>query len=293
MAKGAVNIDCILDAKAEVGEGPAWDASTGSLLWVDILRCEVHQYDPVASSDRVIRLPDYVGAVVPRRRGGMVVAMRGGFHYLNPETESIELLAEVETDQPTHRFNDGKCDPSGRFWAGTMELNENRPNGVLYCLEPDLRVRATVHGVTISNGLGWSPDQRTMYYIDTPTKVVSAFDYDPATGALTRRRSVLRIEHGFPDGMAVDSEGMVWVAHWGGYRISRWNPDSGTLLEEFPVPTAQVSSLAFGGPDWRQIYITTAARGLSTAQREQEPLAGGIFTMQSPVPGLPTQEFAG
>ncbi len=276
-----------------MGEGPAWDDTTGSLLWVDIVRGEVHQYDPVAASDRVIRLPDYVGAVVPRRRGGLVVAMRGGFHHLDPETETLHLLAGVETDQPDHRFNDGKCDLAGRFWAGTMELNESRPTGVLYCLEPDLTVRSVVHGVTISNGLGWSPDQRTMYYIDTPTKVVSAFDYDPAKGTPTRRRTVIRIEHGSPDGMAVDSEGMVWVAHWGGYRISRWNPATGALLEEYPIPVAQVSSIAFGGPDLRQIYVTTAARGLSAAQREKEPLAGGIFTMRSPVPGLPTQAFAG
>lgn len=286
-------MQCVCDAKATVGEGPTWDSTRASLFWVDIEGRTVHEYHPGRNQDRVINLPDYVGAVVPRSGNGVMVAMRGGFYHVDLHTELVTLVAPVEADLPDHRFNDGKCDALGRFWAGTVELSEQFPVGALYCLDRDLSVNTVLHGVTDSNGLGWSPDNRTMYYIDSATRNVTAYDFDLTLGALSRPRVAIHIDDGIPDGMTVDSEGMVWIAHWGAFKISRWDPGNGNLLEELRVPVAQVTSLTFGGPDLRRIYVTSAARGLSVQECLRQPNAGGIFAVDAKVAGLPAYPFAG
>lgn len=286
-------MECILDAKSLVGEGPAWDSQSETLLWVDIEGRELHRFDPRRRRDQVVRLPEYIGAAVPRASGGVVAALRDGFYHVDLDTQAVILLAKVPQTGTDHRFNDGKCDALGRFWAGTLPLSQDRPTGVLYCLEPDLTVRPVIDGLTISNGLGWSPDHRVMYLIDSAVRSVTAYDYDLASGAPSGGRTIIEIEDGIPDGLAVDVEGMLWVAHWGTWRLSRWDPRTGDRLQEFGLPVSQVTSLAFGGPDLRNIYVTSARLGLSPADCEAQPYAGGLFELPAPVPGLPTMSFAG
>jgi sugar lactone lactonase YvrE len=287
--------ELVFDAKALLGEGPCWDDRDGLLYWVDIAEMRVHSYDPQSGLNRTIQLDQKVGAAVPRQSGGLVLALENGFHLLDLETERLTLLEDPESTLATNRFNDGKCDAAGRFWAGTMSQKGGGPVGSLYCLEADGRVRKMVEGVTTSNGLGWSPDGKTMYYIDSPTKRVVAYDYDVATGALGDVRTVVTIaeDGGVPDGMTVDAEGMLWVAQWGGWQVARWNPQTGEQLAAIPVPAARVTSCTFGGPGNDELYITTARIDLPEADLEKQPHAGGLFRAKPGVQGLATHLYGG
>ena len=288
--------ELVWDGRATLGEGPVWDYRSGRLLWVDIEEKRVHYYNPgAAGPDRTIQLDQRVGAAVPRVEGGLVLAMQHGLYTLDAEGERLTRLADPEEGVEGNRFNDGKCDETGRFWAGTMNMRDDRPTGALYCLEPDGTLRKAIEGVTISNGLDWSPDGRTMYYIDTPTKQVVAYDYSPAEGGISGRRTVVRIPEGegFPDGMTVDEEGMLSVAHWDGWQVSRWNPQTGENIGAVRVPAARVSSCAFGGEHYDELYITTASTGLTEEQREEQPHAGGLFRIKAGVRGRPAFFYGG
>jgi sugar lactone lactonase YvrE len=205
------------------------------------------------------------------------------------------MIAKVEPRLAGNRFNDGKCDLTGRFWAGTMDIEERRASGALYFLERN-KVRRVLGGVTISNGLGWSPNNDTMYYIDTPTRRVCAFDYNAETGKVKDRRTVVDFnpdQQGSPDGMAVDTEGKMWVAHWGGSRVTRWNPATGRPLDAVILPVSQVTSCCFGGRNLDELYITTARTGLDREALLRQPLAGGVFRVKTGLRGLPTNLFDG
>ncbi|ALS23006.1 SMP-30/gluconolactonase/LRE family protein [Paenibacillus naphthalenovorans] len=285
----------VLDAKADLGEGAIWDAEKQVLYWVDITGKTLHVFDPEHHTDRSIPIGQFVGTVVPREAGGVMLALQNGFYSLDLETEVLTPVMDPEQNQPENRFNDGKCDPAGRFWAGTMNLNETGRSGALYCLDTDLNVRKMLTGIGISNGIVWSLDCRTMYYIDSPTKQVVAFDYEMSSGTLSRQRVMidLTLDHALPDGMTIDAEGMIWIAHWGGYRVTRWNPDNGKQLDEIRVPASQVTSCAFGGKDLDVLYITTARHGLHERELDKQPLAGGIFSVAAQVKGLPAFSFKG
>ena len=216
-------VELVVDAGAEVGEGPLWDPRGGRLFWLDVFARRVHCFDPDSSTDEVIELDELPGSLGCRASGGLVVATPKGFSALDPATGELTLLAAVEADDEDTRMNDGKVDPAGRFWAGTMG-DGTTAVGSLYRLDSDLSVRPLFSGITISNGLGWSPDASTMYYIDTPTKTVDAFDFDVATGAIENRRVLVDLrgaDVGGPDGMAMDAEGCLWVATWGSGAVRR------------------------------------------------------------------------
>jgi sugar lactone lactonase YvrE len=285
--------ELVFDAKAAVGEGALWDAKRQVLYWVDILNNRVHVYDPATQQDRTIIVDQYVGTVVPRRSGGLMLAVHHGFASLDLETEHLEIIADPEYHLPGNRFNDGKCDPAGRFWAGTTALDGTPNVCSLYRLDADHSVHKMLDGVTVSNGIVWTPDK--MYYIDTPTGQVDAFDYDATTGEIGHRSVAIRVlaEMGYPDGMTIDSEGMLWVALWEGGGVSRWDPTDGRLLQTIDLPAANVTSCAFGGENLDQLYITTARYGLSADQLEKQPLAGGLFRANVGVTGLPAFEYAG
>ncbi|ULL13208.1 SMP-30/gluconolactonase/LRE family protein [Paenibacillus sp. H1-7] len=288
-------LELVLDAKATLGEGPCWDQRSGLLYWVDIKENAVHAYDPHQGTNRTVHLDQMVGAAVARESGGLVLALQHGFHLLDMTTEQLTFLADPEKELPDNRFNDGKCDAAGRFWAGTLSFEEKEPVAALYCLETDGTVRQALDGVIVSNGLGWSPDGRTMYYIDSMTRKVSAFDFEVETGRLSGRRTVVTIPEGggFPDGMAVDEEGMLWVAQWDGWQVSRWNPSTGEQIGAIRVPAARVTSCAFGGPNNDELYITTARTGISEESLAGQPLAGGLFRVKPGVAGLPTYRYGG
>lgn len=286
--------ELVLDAHADVGEGPVWDAWSETLVWVDIMANELHRYNPTSGRDEITDVGQPVGCVALRRSGGVVLALRDGFAALDAEAGEPRLLAPVEAARPQHRMNDGKCDSEGRFWAGTMGMKAEPGVGSLYRLESDWSVAKVMGGVSISNGLGWSPDDRTMYYTDTPTRTIQAFDYEPDSGRFGNRRSFVTITDGpgKPDGLAVDAEGFVWTALWPGWAVHRYSP-AGDLDLVVSLPVAQVANCAFGGRELDDLYITTAANGLSAADIAVQPHAGGIFVFRAGVPGLPVHEFAG
>lgn len=288
-------MELILDAKATLGEGPVWDARRQVLLWVDIEAGRLHEFDPATGHNRTIELGQRVGAVVPRARGGVMLAMQRGFASLDPATEAITFWADPEAHLPNNRFNDGKCDPRGRFWAGTISLDRRPGAASLYCLEPDGTVRTMLRGVTNSNGIAWSLEQDTLYYIDTPTRQVTAFDYEPRTGTIDHPRAVITIppDSGKPDGMTIDAEGMLWIALWDGGCVGRWDPRTGRLLERLAVPARRVTSCAFGGPDLGDLYITTARVGLSERELSEQPGAGGLFRARPGVRGVVAFAFQG
>ncbi len=281
-----------------LGEGPVWDWRTQQLFWVDIEGFKVHAYDPATRAHQAIDVGEFVGSAAMRASGGMVLALKSGFASLDLATEKLTPLADAEAHLPGNRFNDGKCDPAGRFWAGSLALDEDHGEGQgnLWCLHADHRVVLKEPGVWISNGLAWTRDEKTMYFIDSPKQCVVAYDYDKATGAIANRREVIRVDgsaHGYPDGMTIDEEGMLWVAHWDGGHICRWNPQTGAELAEIKVPVSRPTSCVFGGADFGTLYITSARTRLSAEQLASQPLAGSIFKCRPGVSGLPLNEFAG
>ena len=287
--------ELVIDARAVLAEGPVWHAQRQLLYWVSILAGEVHVYDPATNEDRAIDVGQLVGTVVPRKSGGVIVALHHGIASLDLVTGDLKVLADPEADQPGNRFNDGKCDPAGRFWAGTMSLSYVEGAGSLYVMDADLSVRPMLRDVTISNGIVWSPDRSTMYYIDTPTCEVSAFDYAVETGAISNRRTAVRIpkDLGGPDGMTIDAEGKLWVAVWGSGAVSRWDPESGEMLGAVSLPVTAVSACAFGGPNLDELYVTTAREGMDEQALAEQPHAGGVFRVKPGVCGVEAFEFAG
>jgi sugar lactone lactonase YvrE len=286
--------ELILDAQAELGESPVWDAERRLLLWVDIPAGVVHELDPRTGEDHASRIGQLVGAVAPRRSGGLVLAIADGFAILE-HSSGPRMLAPVELERNDHRMNDGSCDSGGRFWAGTMHVDFAPGEGSLYRLEPDGRVVRLLEGVTISNGIGWSPDDTLMYYVDSPTQRIDAFDFDAETGAIANRRPVVRIpeEEGMPDGLAVDVDGYIWVALWNGWCVRRYSP-TGELAGIVEVPVARVTSCAFGGARLNELYITTARADSPVGVRiQQEASPGGIFRARPGISGLPSVPFAG
>ena len=286
--------ELILDAKAILAEGPVWDAQERKLWWVDIPGRVLHQFDPDVGSDQSVASGLEIGCISPRTSGGLILGLPDGFATFSPESEQLEELAPVEADDPTTRMNDGKCDERGRFWAGTMAYDARPEAGSLYRLTPDGRVRKMLSGVTISNGLDWSPDGGTLYYIDSLAGGVDAFDFDADAGEIDGRRRVVEIpnEDGIPDGMTVDVDGNLWVALYGGAAVRCYRPD-GTLEGLIPLPVTQVTSCAFAGDDLGDLYITTASQELTEADRREQPSAGGIFRCRPGVIGSLPFPFSG
>ena len=291
----------IHDAKATLGEGPIWDSREKALWWIDINEHRLHRYDPSVGQEGGRQNETYdigqrIGTVVPRSSGGLMLAVEHGFASYNPATQHLEILADPEAHLPGNRFNDGKCDPTGRFWAGTLQsVEEDMTAGTLYCMYPDGRVEPRLSGVGISNGIVWTSDKRTMYFIDSPTRRVDAFDYDEATGEISNRRPAVELPEGigYPDGMTIDAEDKLWVALWAGWGVARFDPISGDLLEKIDVPASQVTACALGGPNLTDMYITTARRDLTGSVLDDQPHAGGLFHAPVTVPGVNSSAFAG
>jgi sugar lactone lactonase YvrE len=278
-----VRAELVSDAGAHLGEGPLWDSRTNELLWVDILAGVVHRYDPATGRDRAFGAGSHVGAVVPRAAGGYALAVAAGFALAGADGEVTPLVATGHDEAV--RMNDGACDSRGRFWAGSMRLDEAEGGGCLYRLDPDHSLTTVCVGVTISNGIAWSPDDTLLYYVDTPTQAIDVLDFDPGSGTATGRRALAKVDGpGSPDGLVVDAEGGLWVALWGGGCVRRYSPD-GILEAVVDVDAAHTTKAAFGGPDLADLYITTAAG--------DEPHAGGVFVVRPGVTGLPAHTYAG
>lgn len=288
-----LSAELVLDVNAQLGEGPIWDDANGTLIWVDIMGQAVHRFNPVTREDRAVDVGQPVGAAAVRMDGGgMVLALRDGFALLDEPSGTVELIVPVESDVSTNRMNDGKCDPRGRFWAGTMGFNEGRGAGSLYRLDPDRAVHHMVGGVGISNGLDWSADGRRMYYIDSATRGVDYFDFDMQTGKLGERHRLISLQpgEGSPDGMTLDAEGALWVAVHSSGTVRRYTPD-GALERVIRLPVSMVTSCAFGGPDLSDLYITTMQYGMSADAKRDQPLAGALFHCRPGVRGNAPHRF--
>lgn len=292
MVRTLPEAELFVDARAQLGEGPVWDVRSGRLIWVDIEGAALHSTHPETGETTTLPMPMPIGIAVPRQSGGFVAALEDGFYAIDADGRT-ELIAEIDNRPRGLRFNDGACDPAGRFIAGTMAYDFKPGAGSLYRLEPDLSVSRLIDSVTISNGLGWSPDGGTMYYVDTPTKRIDAFDYDVDSGAISRRRPFVEIEgEGRGDGLCVDVDGAVWVALWPGWSVRRYLAD-GTLDAILPLPVGEVSSCVFGGPSLDELFITTAWSTLSDEQRAAQPLAGSLFRASVGTRGIPRASFSG
>jgi sugar lactone lactonase YvrE len=286
------SLDVAIRATAMLGEGPTWDGATGTLLWVDILACEVHRFDPGGGEDAVLlRTPQHVGAAKPRAGGGLVVNLRDGIGRYAADG-AFDWLASLAEDG--RRGNDAAVDANGRLWAGTMAYDETPGGGRLYRVGPDGDVVTVLPEVSVSNGIGWSPDGRLMYYIDTPTRRVDAFDVDGESGLVARRRPFVDLGRvpGFPDGLTVDADGCLWVALWDGGAVHRYTP-TGALDRIVEVPATRTTACAFGGPGLGDLYITSATVGLDPAKLAAEPLAGSVFVLPAAGTGQPGHAFAG
>jgi sugar lactone lactonase YvrE len=286
-------MEVAIHAGALLGEGPRWDAAAGRLLWVDIEGRALHLFDPARDEDRAIQLGDRVGSAAPTDDGGVLVALADRLAVVELESESVRTLVEIPHGEGM-RLNDGACDPAGRFWFGSVALDFAPGAAALYRYSGDGGLDRMLEGVTISNGLGWTPDGRTMYYVDSMAYRVDAFDFDVATGAIAEPRPLIVIERGggIPDGLAVDDEGGIWVALWGKAAVRRYSPD-GELERVLDVPADNVTACCFGGDDGRSLYVTSASVDLSEEKRRARPLAGSVFVTEVDVSGPPARPFAG
>ena len=290
----SVSIEVFADLHADVGEAPHWDERIKSLLFVDLTGGVVFRYDRSGVKLGSFSVGQEVGAVVPRRGGGLALAVRDGIAVVSDTGEGFELTAPVERDIPGNRMNDAKCDPAGRLFAGTTAFDFSPNSAALYRVEPDWSFAQVAGDVTQSNGIAWSPGGARMYFIDSATQGVNVFDYDVSTGSASNRRRLVTIgrAQGIPDGMTTDEKGNLWVACFGGAAVRCFSP-AGEQLDEVVFPVTQVTSCAFGGPGLADLYVTSAAYRLTPGQLKRQPHAGATFVCRPGAVGMPAPVFAG
>ncbi|XP_056416477.1 regucalcin [Hyla sarda] len=297
----SIKIECVITERYNIGESPVWDEREGVLVYVDITGQKVCRWNPSTNKIQSVPLEEPVGSVALRKSGGYVIASGTTFAALNWEDQSVTPLARVDEDKPNNRFNDGKVDPEGRFFAGTMS-QEIRPavvernQGSLFTLYADHSVVKHFDMVDISNGLDWSLDHKTMYYIDSLSYAVDALDYDVKTGKTCNRRNVYKLQkdEGIPDGMCIDAEGKLWVACYNGGRVIRIDPEAGKVIQTVKLPVDKTTSCAFGGKDYTEMYVTSACEGMDEEWSARQPQSGGIYKITGlGVKGIPPSKFAG
>jgi len=290
---------CVAAVENTLGECPVWDVKQQVLYWVDITERILHRYDPVTEAIRTWKTPFEFGSVALRRDGRSVIAgTRDGFAIFDLENETCEQFASPEECNPQNRMNDGKCDPQGRFWCGSIHevSNPSRrlPIASVYRVDPDRSVTKIRSGIKTSNGFAWSADGRTMYFTDTPTLKILAFDYDLPSGSWASKRVFAEVPagQGRPDGATVDIEGCLWSAHFAGGKVTRYSP-AGEVLQTVELPVQNVTSCTFGGAGMSTLYITTAREDLTESELLEQPLAGNVFAYDAGVIGVPMSRYAG
>lgn len=294
MAK-SIKASLELQSDTILGEGPVWDEENQVLWWVDILSGKLHRYDPQQNKNRSFDIGEHIGAAVLRKNSGLLLALRSGFCFFDPESEKKEWITDPESQILDNRFNDGKCDPAGRFWAGTLAYSLKEGAGSLYCIDTNLKVEKKLSGITISNGLAWNSESNRFYFIDTPTGRIDQFQFDLQSGSISERSVVSHIEKeaGFPDGMTIDSENKLWVALYGGGKVLRIDPVDGSILYEISLPVPKPTSCTFGGKNLDELYITSCREHMTDEEVQKAPLSGSLFKVKLPFNGLPTYRFSG
>ena len=288
--------DVVVAANTEdvLGEVPVWDADAGCLWWTDVFRPAIHRFDGLSGKVESWTPPDKVQSYALREKGGLVIAGRKGFALYDPESDAYKPLYDPRGEDDGTMLNDGRADRQGRFWAGTMDKMLKQPSGHLYRLDADGTSHAEADGITLSNGIAFSPDGGTLYCADSMPKKIFAFDLDAETGALANKRVFANTAtlSGIPDGATVDAEGHLWSARFDGSRVLRHAPD-GSVVQEIELPVSRVTSCALGGPDLKTLYITSAFFRLTDEQRAEQPLAGALFAVEVDVPGVVESRYRG
>lgn len=282
-------VEHLLSIGNELGEGPLWSPEEQKLYWVDIMAGNFHRVTLGETDYETFSVGQPIGSMGFRQAGGLIMALKNGFHFWDSTTQTVEFLADPEANKTHPRFNDGKVDRKGRFWAGTMDDNGN---SALYRYDPDSSVHVMETGITCSNGLGWSPDNKTMYYSDSQIFTIYAYDFDLDSGEIANRRVFLKKEQGDPDGLTVDSEGFVWIAVWDGWCVERYDPD-GKLVSKIAMPVQYPTCPIFGGENMDELFVTSAWLLLGHDGRKDQPLAGDLFRIHTDVRGLAEPKFAG
>jgi sugar lactone lactonase YvrE len=293
---GRSNWELVSDEQCNLGECPVWDFVHKRIYWIDIPSGKIHLHYPEKNEYKAFETGQTLGSIALRKSGGLVAAIKNGFATVDIQKGTTWVIRQIKYSSPDIRFNDGKCDPAGRFWAGTMSVSNLHGSGSLYALDKDYSIKKKITGVSCSNGLAWSPDLDTFYYIDTPTLQVAAYQYDSLTGKISKKRIVIKFpaEEGYPDGMTIDTEGMLWIAMWGGWKIVRYNPRDGKKLDEIILPVSQVTSCVFGGTTLEDLYITSAKTGLTKSELQDQPFAGSLFVVKKTgLKGMNAFEFEG
>lgn len=288
-------LECVLESQCELGEGPVWDPVEQVLYWVNIKAREIHRFDPATGKDTFWKTPADVGSIGLREGGGMVVALTTGFFFFDPATEKFTAIAEPEPDFPENRFNDGKTDRQGRFWAGSLyDPDESKATGALWRLATDLACTKMVENIFASNGLAFSPDSKVMYYADSRQRKVWAWDFDADDGAIFNRRVFIELKagEGGPDGAAVDDDGFYWLTQPPASLLVRYDP-KGRADRVIEMPVSQPTCCAFGGADMGTLFITSAKYKLPREKLEKQPLAGNLFALRPGVKGPADVRFGG
>jgi sugar lactone lactonase YvrE len=292
------NAELLFNLGGIISEGICYDEVSDHLYWLDLLDNKIFIYSIENNTIKIINLNQNTGCLAVRENGGLVAALQHGIYFVDIETSELELIVNPEEDKPNNRFNDGKCDCMGRLWAGTMSKDldsgsgDTTPKGALYCLDTDLNIDKKLDGVAISNGIGFSPDNKIMYYIDSPTMEILAFDFDKNTGNISNKKTVVTVSEttGMPDGMTVDAEGSLWVAMWGGASVVKYDPETGKELQKISIPAPNVTSMVFGGQEMDELFVCTAK--LNT-DLNKYPDAGGVFKIKVDIKGQYTYKFKG
>jgi sugar lactone lactonase YvrE len=290
-----LDVQCVIDARNLIGESPLWSAGEAALYWVDITAGAIHRWQPDTGAQRMWALPASVGSIGLTARGGLVVAMRSGFHLFDLQTEKLEFLCHPEPERTSNRLNDGKVSPEGRFWAGTMDERAHKePVGGLYRLDPDHSCTRMAGDLKVSNGLAWSPDGRTMYHSDSRGGAIFRCFYEAETGAIGPREvfATMESDWGRPDGGATDVDGCYWSCGVSAGRINRFSP-AGELIEYVELPITHPTMPCFGGVDGRTLYVTSLRQNLSATELARTPQAGGVFMLEPGVAGAPAALYLG
>lgn len=281
--------ELVVDSRCQIAESPSWDMVHHRLFWVNALDGYLYIYEPESGQNRAIVIGEPIGCVAPCRIDSAILGLKTGIATVDLSSGRVQFIVRPETHLPGNRFNDGKSDPAGRFLAGTMDGREVAPTGSLYSLERDGKLHRLLPGISVSNGMTWSPDFKTFYYIDTPTRKVMAYDYDLTTGRIANPRIALRVA--LADGMTSDQEGRLWIALWGTAEIMIWDPKTGKTVETIALPAVHVTSCVFGGQNLNELYVTTAWRGADSTRLNRYPASGGLFRLNTNVVGMPSYEF--
>ena len=285
--------ELFLKIEATLGEGPIWNYLTNELYWIDIEGKKLHILDPKTKGNRTIPTPKLIGTVVPIDSTNVVVALEDGVYKLDIETEEFTPMVSIEEGNEKTRLNDGKCDPAGRFWIGSMDYNASEPIGNLYMVDGAGKSELKLDSLIISNGIVWTADKKTMYHSETMTRTIRSFDYENETGVITNEITIINIPDtlGLPDGMAIDEEGMIWIGLWDGDGIVQYNPNSGELLQKVDVPAHNVTACAFGGENLDTLFITTSRNDMSEEEKARYPDAGSVFAVVPGVKGVKSDFF--